>query len=293
MILNAASLAILSQAVDLRFNAGLDRPFTPHDTVAMTVPSSAGENIYPYLDSFGFIREWVGDRELQNIAKGDFKIANKTFEETHGVPRESIEDDTYGLYGPMFEQVGQNTAAFPSEKVFGQLKLGLTEHGPDGQYFFDTDHPVGDGVASNLVAGGGEAWFIIDSSRVFKPLIWQPRRSFDLQKLFDLRDPNVFWKKQYVWGVDGRSGVGFSPFWQLAHASKAELNEANVTSVLTIMATQRSRTGRPLGVRGTHLVCSPNLAEQARKMFNRDFINAGESNPLKGRLRIVEAVELL
>lgn len=293
MILNAASLAILAQAVSVRFNMGLQRPVTPWDFLAMTVPSTSGENIYPYLKEFGTIREWVGDREIQNIAKGDFKIANKTFEETHGIPREAVADDTYGLYGPMFEQVGLNVRSFPAEQVYALLKAGFTTLGPDGQYFFDTDHPVGSGIVSNFGGGAGEPWFIVDGSKVFKPIIWQPRQSFDLVRLFDPTDPNVFFKKQFIWGVDGRAGVGFSPFWQLAYGSKAALDEAAVKAALTAMSSQRGDTGKPLGVMGTHIVVGPALGEAARSMFTAEYLAGGATNTLRGRLQVVVAPELL
>jgi phage major head subunit gpT-like protein len=44
----------------------------------------------------------------------------------------------------MFEQTGQNVASFPAEQVFTALKNGFSTLGPDGQYFFDTDHSWGD-----------------------------------------------------------------------------------------------------------------------------------------------------
>lgn len=293
MILNSGNLAALAQAVSMRFNQGLGRPVTDWRPVAMEIPSSTGENAYPYLKEFGTIREWIGDREIQNIAKGDFKIPNKTFEETHGIPREAVADDSYGLYGTMYEQTGQNVAAFPAEQVYGLLKAGFTTLGPDGQYFFDTDHPVGAGVVSNHLGGAGEAWYIIDSSKVFKPLIWQPRQSFDLVRLFDPTDPNVFFKKQFIWGVDGRAGVGFSPFWQLAIASKQALDDTNVSAALTALSVQKGETGKPLGINGTHFICSPALGETARRLFTLERLANGQDNPLKGRLQVVVAHELL
>lgn len=293
MIINSGNLAALSQAVSMRFNQGLNRPVTDWRAVAMEIPSTTSENAYPYLKEFGTIREWIGDREIQNLAKGDFKIANKTFEETHGIPREAVADDSYGLYGPMFEQTGQNVAAFPSEQVYGLLKAGFTTLGPDGQYFFDTDHPVAGGVVSNHLGGAGEPWYIVDASKVFKPLIWQPRQSFELVRLFDPTDPNVFFKKQFIWGVDGRAGVGFSPFWQLAFTSKQTLDDTAVGNVLTAMSVQKGETGKALGIMGTHFVCSPTIAETARRLFTLERLANGQDNPLKGRLQVVVAHELL
>lgn len=293
MIVNEQSLNALAAAVSMRFNAGLARAATPWNVIAMEVPSTTGENIYPFLVSMGSIREWIGDREIQNIAKGDFRIVNKDYEETHGVPRNAIEDDSYGVYGPIFEQTGQNVAAFPGDKAYATLKNGHQTLCPDGQYFFDANHPVGGGVVSNNMGGGGEAWYVIDASKVYKPVIYQPRASFDLQKLFNVTDPNVFFQKQYIFGVDGRAGFGFSPFWQLAFRSNQTLDATNVKAVLTAMASQQGPNGQPLKIDGTHLVCSPRLREAAIALFGKELVNGGETNEMHGRLTVVCSPELL
>jgi len=293
MQLNASSLAILSQLVSMRFNMGLARPVTSHEFMAMEVPSAAGENLYPYFKEIGYIREWIGDREIQNLDKGDFKIPNKTFEQTHGIDRERVADDSFGFYGNVFEQTGQNVRSFPAEKCFGLLTAGFTTLGLDGQYFFDTDHPVGAGVVSNHMGGSSEPWYIVDASKVFKPIIWQPRQAFDLVRMFNPTDTNVFFSKQFVWGIDGRAGVGFSPFWQLAFASKQTLDDAAVTAALTAMSVQRNDIGKPIGAIGTHFVCSPTIGETARRLFTNARLANGADNPLLGRLQVVVAPELL
>lgn len=293
-ILNAATLAALSQTIDMRFKAGLARATTPwKDVIAMEVPSSSAENIYPYLKDVGSIREWIGDRVLQNLAKGEFSIKNRDWEQTQPIKRTAVEDDTYGVYGPMFENMGLNTASFPADCLYPHLKAGFASLGPDGQYFFDTDHPVGSGTVSNFMGGSGEGWYVVDASKVFKPLIWQPRKSFNLVKLFNETDPNVFMRGELWWGVDGRAGYGYSPFWQLAFASRQTLDATNLKATLTAMSSQKGESGKPLKVTPTHLVVSPALGETARDLISRDLINGGESNTLKNRLVVVEAPELL
>ena len=297
MIINSQSLGLLTQAVRATFNLGLERAQPTWQAVAMEIPSNTAENIYPYLKSFGQIRKWVGDRVLQNIAQGDFRIVNEDFEQTHAIPRKAIEDDQYNLYGKLFEQTGDNVARHADKQVYDRLKAGFTALGPDGQYFFDTDHPVGKPGAevsvSNHMGGSNEAWFVVDASKPIKPLIYQPRRSFDLVTFFNPDDERVFWQKEYVWGVDGRSGSGYSPFWQLAFASKQTLDATNLRATLTAMAAQKDDAGEPLEVMGTHLIVSPNLYEQANDLVTKEFLTGGESNTLRGRLKIVRSARLL
>lgn len=291
MDINAGNLALLSQAVDMRFRAGLQRAATPWNTVAMEIPSSTGRNLYPYFKDLGSIRKWIGDRVVQNVSQGDFIIPNEPFERTNGIEREHIEDDSYGMYGPIFEQTGLDVARFPSQQVYSMLKQGFSTLGPDGQYFFDTDHPVGSGVARNFMGGTGTPWFVVDASQVFKPIIWQPRKAFNLVKLFNETDPTVFFNKKFIWGVDGRSGTGFSPFWQLAFASRQTLDATALRALMTEMGDQVGENGAPLQVEPTHLFVPPSLYETAFDLMNRSTID-GTTNTLKGRLEVVKIAEL-
>lgn len=297
MIVNETSLSILTQAVNATFLRGLGRVQPTFEGLAMTLPSTTAENVYPYLRDLGNIRKWLGDRVVQNLAKGDFRIVNEDFEETHGIPRKAVEDDQYGLYSMLFEQTGLNVAQFPDKLVYGHLKTGFNAIGPDGQYFFDVDHPVGkpgsEVSVSNFMGGSGEAWFIADGSQVYKPMIYQPRKAFNLVTLFNETDRNVFFNKEFLWGVDGRSGVGFSPFWQLMFGSKQNLDATNVRATLTAMARQFNDAGEPIDVKGDTIYVSPNLQEQANDLFNKATLNTGETNTLNGRLKVVVSSRLM
>lgn len=300
MVINGQSLSLLTQAVMATFMAGLGASQAAAGDwklIAMEVPSTTGENIYPYLKSLGGIRKWVGDRVIQNMDQGDFRIKNEPYEETHGIPRDAIEDDQYGLYMKLYEQTARNVAVFPSQMLFALLKSGFTTLGPDGQYFFDVDHPVGEPgkevSVSNFMGGAGEPWFILDASQVLKPMVWQPRRAFDLVSLFNPTDPNVFFKKEYIFGVDGRAGFGFTPFWQMLFASKQTLDAANLRATLTAMSSQKDNNGKPLAVKGTHLICGPALAETARDLMTKENLANGESNTLRNRLQVIETPWLL
>nr|WP_235669647.1 Mu-like prophage major head subunit gpT family protein [Solidesulfovibrio carbinolicus] len=68
------------------------------------------------------------------------------------------------------------------------LRLGLSTLCFDGQYFFDTDHPVnpnvdGTGAAAtiaNIADGTGIPWFLLGTSRVLKPVLFQERTKPEL-----------------------------------------------------------------------------------------------------------------
>lgn len=95
------------------------------------------------------MREWIGEREVQALAAYDYLIKNKKFEMTIGVPRDDIEDDKYGVYTPLFSNMGEAAALHPDELVFGAMMSGFNEKCYDGLSFFNTAHKVGDATYSN------------------------------------------------------------------------------------------------------------------------------------------------
>jgi phage major head subunit gpT-like protein len=296
MELNASNLALLEQGFSAAFRMGLGRAAPTYTAFTMTVPSTAGENVYDWLGDNFMIREWVGDRQMQNLATYDYRIKNRDFEGTVKVNRNRIEDNQYGSYSKMFEQMGDSVNLFPDKLVYGLLKAGFTGLCYDGQFFFDTDHPVGlpgrEASVSNHMGGSNEAWFVIDASKVLKPLIYQPRKAFNMVRLTAETDEPVFMRKELVYGVDGRANAGYG-LWQLAFASKQTLDATNLKATLTAMGKQLGNNGEPLDVQGTHLVVSPNLRETANELINAERLANGASNTLRGRLQVLSSAWLL
>lgn len=58
-------------------------------------------------------------------------------------------------------------------------------------------------------------WFLLDTSRGVKPFIFQNRQAPNLVSLTQQNDRNVFFHKEYIYGVDTRGNVGYGP-WFLA-----------------------------------------------------------------------------
>ncbi len=70
------------------------------------------------------------------------KLTNKLSESTVGVPRTAIEDDSYGVHGPLVATMGQAAAAHPDGMLSDLIAAATTSLCYDGRYFLDTDHPV-------------------------------------------------------------------------------------------------------------------------------------------------------
>ena len=292
MIINSQNLAILFRGFNASFQKGFAGVESQWGRIATMVPSTTSVNDYGWLGSIRGMREWIGDRQIQNLKQHDYTIKNKTFENTIGVPRETVDDDQYGVYAPMMEMLGQSAAEHPDELVFALLAAGFAEKCYDNQYFFDTDHPViqADGSTasvSNLQAGAGVPWFLMDTRRPLKPLILQMRKRPEFVRKDDPKDDNVFTRNELVYGVDDRKNVGFG-FWQMAFGSKATLDATNFEAAYDAMGAFEGDHGKKLGIKPNLLVVGSSNASKARKIIQAQLINGGESNTNFNRVELLE-----
>jgi phage major head subunit gpT-like protein len=303
MQISPAALEAMYYGFDSRFNGAFERTPAWYDRIATQVPSTTKANRYHWMDLLPRMREWVGERVVQNLVARAFAIENKSYELTVEVDRDDIEDDNLGVYNGWVDTVAQQARKWPDDLLATLLQAGGATLCADGQYFFDTDHPVNAdnstlGTYSNLftstaltaanygtvrstmmarngadskplkvnpgllvvppaleftarailnseiiapgAAWAGNAantaatnvyrntadllvipelnneptvWYLLDVSRPLRPFIFQLRKAPEFVALFSPTDPNVFWRKKYVYGVDTRGNAGFTmPF---------------------------------------------------------------------------------
>ena len=248
----------------------------------MTVNSTTRTQSYPKLSEIPGMREWIGDRVINRFQIDGFQITNRKFENTIAVSVDDIEDDQVGMYSTLASDFGQTAAELPDDLVWDKLAEGFTTAHYDGQNFFDADHPVEDanGVeqsVSNLTAGAGAAWYLIDTSRVIKPMIFQDRQAATFKALTDMSDANVAMADEYMWIAKRRCAAGFGA-WQTVHASKAALTPANYAAARQAMLEMRGHRGRKLNLRPNLLVVSPGNEGAAREILMNERDAAGATN---------------
>ncbi|MCB1463255.1 MAG: Mu-like prophage major head subunit gpT family protein [Nitratireductor sp.] len=282
MIINRPNLERLRTGFKTTFQQQLDQAKPMYPRVSMRVNSSTGKETYGWLGKIPSVRQWLGDRHVQNLMEHDYVISNLDYELTIGVDRNHIQDDELGIYTPIFQQFGDSVAAWPDELVWGLLAAGFTTACYDGQYFFDTDHPriVDENTTvsvANTDGGSGTPWFLIDASKAVKPIIWQVRKQGEFVALDNPNDENVFRNKTFEYGWDGRGNVGFG-LWQFAWGSKQTLNKANYKIAREAMMAFKGDYGRPLNVKPNLLVVPPSLEGQALEILNAQRDAAGATN---------------
>lgn len=290
MLITSSSLTTVFTAYNAAFNKGMGNAPSHFKSVAMVQPSSTGEEQYGWLRQVPGLREWLGPRQVNNLSLAGHVIKNKLFESTISVPRTAIEDDSYGALSTFFQEMGLAAAVHPDQLVFALLRDGFVNNSYDGQFFFDTDHPVEIGgtvtFVSNVQTGAGTPWFLLDTSRAIKPLVYQERIPYELQSMTDSSNENVFKNDEFLYGVRARGNSGYG-LWQLAFGSRATLNAANYKLARAAMAEIKGEGGRPLGVKPDTLIVPPSLESEGLQIVNSEYGTGGVTNEWKGTAKLI------
>ena len=293
MEISAANLTALFTGFDVIFQRGFEKPPSYYDKIASVTRSSTRQTVYPWLGRTTQFREWLGDRTLQALEAHEYTIVNKAWEDTVEIDRNDIEDDQFGVYEPIIEQLGWDTKVHPDMLLFSMLKNAVNTPSDvicyDGQPFFSATHPVGlmnetgGTLAANInTTGTGPYWFLIDASRAIRPFIFQLRREYAVTRMNTVTDEAVFTRREFRYGVDGRANTGVG-LWQLAYASNTDLsNPVNYGAARAAMRSFKTDGGLPFGALsgrgGVYLVVPPTLEEVARQLLNSEFMaGAGAS----------------
>lgn len=267
--------------------------------VATRVTSNTKENSYGWLEKFPQLRIWAGERVIKDMKEKGYNILNDLFEGTVGVARTDIEDDNLGIYTPMFEAMGQESHDHVDRNIFALLNAGFSSLCYDGQNFFDTDHPVnpevdGSGVDvsfSNIVnplVTNKPAWFLLDTSRPLKPLIFQERTPAELEVIKDSKQSTVFMTDKYLYGVRARRAFGYG-FWQMAVACRDDLNEANFKAARARMRSITRDGGDKLGLKPSLLVVNEDNISTAEDLIMTNTKANGAGNPLYKSVEVLDS----
>lgn len=162
MIVNNANLDFIFIQGDLRFQGGLTKgPPLFYEQICSIVPSSTRENHYGWIDRLPGLREWLGERVVNNVAAREYTLKNRIFEDTLGLDRIDIEDDQLGVFNMSLDMLAFATRVFPDQKLVtpllqnGQLSTSVAY---DNQPFFSTAHPT------NVDNPGGTTYTNYDAS---------------------------------------------------------------------------------------------------------------------------------
>lgn len=277
MLITKTNIEFMSASYKAAFQVGLKNNDFFWSRFTTEIMSSALIENYAFLEQWPRLREWIGDKHIKDLSDATYTLRNKDYEATVAVPRNALDDNQYGLYAPMMTEMGYAANEFVEHLVMTALLAGDSSVCYDGQYFFDTDHPVGGGTNANKIEGAGDKWFLMDTRRAIKPMIFQNRKSATFVQKTSPTDDNVFFQKQFIYGVEMRANVGYS-LWQLAYQSQATLNGTNFDTAVKNMMLFKSAEGRPLNIRPNVLIVGPSNRAAARALLEAEKESGGGTN---------------
>ena len=152
MLINKANLAIIFINLKMIFNNAFDAAPSQWAQTAMLVPSGSSQNDYNWLSAFPRMRKWIGEKAIKSLEAFKYSIVNDDWEATVEVDRNHIDDDQLGIYAPQAQMAGFSARQLPDEIVSDLKNNAFASLCYDGQFFYDTDHPVAGASVSNKLA---------------------------------------------------------------------------------------------------------------------------------------------
>lgn len=281
-ILRGPDVQRLGVGFQTRFQNALKTATSLRGALCTDVPSSARSEDYGWLADLPGVREWIGDRKVRQLAANNYNIVNKDWEATFEVDRNDIDDDNLGLYGTKIDLLADAANRHPDELSFGLLKAGFTTDCYDGQYFFDTDHPVLDEngnetTFANTDGGGGNGWFLAATGAPLKPIIFQNRKPYQFVSQDSPNAEGVFMQKKLKYGCDARYNVGYG-LPQLCWGSKQTLDADHFNAGYdALLAMPRDGGGKIAPTKFT-LFVGPSNRAAAEVVIGAEFLAGGATN---------------
>ena len=270
--------------------------------IAMETQSMSSANLYAWLSDMPWLREWIGDRVIRDVAEHAFRVPNRDFESTIAVRRPDIMDDQLAQYSQAARLMGLSARRHVDHNAFQTLKGGLSAKGPDGKNFFADDHKIAANVdgtgaktsASNILNSAvtaGEQWYLIWSMMGFGPVIYQNRMDPEFDDIEDSTQHTVFMSNKFVLGIWARRAFSYA-FWQWGLTSRDTLNVANFEAGYEQMCAFQRDGKIPWGLKPTALIVPTALGSEGRDIVLTERLDNGKSNHNLNRVKIIESVWL-
>lgn len=146
-----ASVEAIKRGLTRKFDASYKSQTVFYPALCTQVQSFGRDEKYGWLGALPSMREWIGDRQFDDIRQTGFELENKAFESSVMLDRFDIDDDRYGYFANIVAEMAEEAKGHPDTYLFEEL-INKAESliCYDGQYFFDTDHSWGEsGTQSN------------------------------------------------------------------------------------------------------------------------------------------------
>ncbi len=144
---------IFVKGLRAEYQEAYDTYTSNNEGILMELESTTQTENFSWLGSVPRMRVFDGERKPVQLGAYKYSIDNEEYEASLAIDLKDVDDDQTGKYAILAGQIGNSSASFADELLYGSvLPGGFSQLAYDGQYFFDYDHNVGlSGVQSNLL----------------------------------------------------------------------------------------------------------------------------------------------
>jgi len=108
MELNANVLSAMRTAYSLKFQKAFEATPSICEKFCMIEGDCDHTAVeFPFLETFAFMREWIGPRQAKNLKSQSLRVVERAFEDTVKVRVRDIEADSWKQYAVLIAQMGQ------------------------------------------------------------------------------------------------------------------------------------------------------------------------------------------
>ena len=115
---------------------------TFYQDFSTVMPSNSETQLYHWIAQLPGMKEWIGERQLNNAVLRNYSLTNKNYEDSVKLDKFKVADDQWGAFGQTVQAFGDAVARWQDQQMAAIVEASATTLCYDGQYFIDTDHPV-------------------------------------------------------------------------------------------------------------------------------------------------------
>lgn len=154
MEVSSSSLTTFFTQADVKFGTALAAVDKWQPLLSTTMPSATTQNAYAWMDRIPIMRQWLGDRVINQVSTQQIIVPNLPFELTDALLKEDVMNDQFGIFNMNLQFMAMQAGKWPDQQIANFLinSAAATSSTPalgyDGKTMFATDHPVlGSGVS--------------------------------------------------------------------------------------------------------------------------------------------------
>lgn len=150
MLITPATIDFAFKSLDTLYQQVIEETPVYYPDIATEAKSTTDTEFHAWLKRIPELREWIGERRVNQLSANAQSIKNRLFEDTFAIPRTKFEDDQYGIFAPQaVRDLARAAKIWPDNITTAAILAGETALAHDGQAFFSASHPVNPDIAGS------------------------------------------------------------------------------------------------------------------------------------------------